>query len=223
MGVSNRFDPDAAIDQVALYWLNLSGGNPPPLTIRVLGRDRDIKLDIAGGSQIPRVFDRTAPEQILTDLRESWRGVKRLLLAYDGSPLSCDFLDTVLSFLDPAIAVTLIDVAEPSAPGNATALEANEIVQLGLTRARELGREVEMLVATGDPGPQIVQAATDGKFDAIFMSLRGEYRKRDTMVMAPTTSYVLQHAPCRVILGFPPKSIKPQNEAATATATPENA
>jgi nucleotide-binding universal stress UspA family protein len=219
--VSNRFDPDAAIDQVALYWLNLAGGNPPPLTIRVLGRDRDIKLDIAGGSQIPRVFDRTGPEQILTDLRESWRGVKRLLLAYDGSPLSCDFLDTVLSFLDPAIAVTLIDVAESPAPGTAPS-DAKEVVQIGLTRAHELGRQVETLVASGDPGPQIVQAATDGKFDAIFMSLRGEYRKRDTMVMAPTTSYVLQHAPCRVILGFPPKSIKPQSESATAITMPEN-
>jgi amino acid transporter/nucleotide-binding universal stress UspA family protein len=220
MGVSNRFDPDAAIDQVALYWLNLSGGNPPPLTIRVLGRDRDIKLDISGGSQIPRMFDRTGPEQILTDLRESWRGVKRLLLAYDGSPLSCDFLDTVLSFLDPAIAVTLIDVAETPAPGT-PASDPNEVVQVGLTRALELGRQVETLVASGDPGPQIVQAATDGKFDAIFMSLRGEYRKRDTMVMAPTTTYVLQHAPCRVILGFPPKSIKAPAEAATAITLPE--
>ena len=40
------------------------------------------------------------------------------------------------------------------------------------------------------------------------MSLRGDYRKRDTMVMAPTVSHVLQHAPCRVVLGFPPQSMR---------------
>ena len=50
--------------------------------------------------------------QLLAELRKSWHGVERLLLAYDGSPLSADFLDTVVSFLDPAIAVTLLDVAE---------------------------------------------------------------------------------------------------------------
>ena len=48
----------------------------------------------------------------LAELRESWHGVGKLLLAYDGSSLSADFLDTVLSFIDPAVAVTLIDVDE---------------------------------------------------------------------------------------------------------------
>ena len=41
------------------------------------------------------------------------------------------------------------------------------------------------------------------------MSLRGEYRALDTIVMATNTRYVLQNAPCRVILGFAPKSIVP--------------
>ena len=40
------------------------------------------------------------------------------------------------------------------------------------------------------------------------MSLRGEYRALDTIVMATNTRYVLQNAPCRVILGFAPKSIQ---------------
>ncbi|HEY2155230.1 MAG TPA: universal stress protein, partial [Isosphaeraceae bacterium] len=101
--------------------------------------------------------------------------------------------------------------------------ESREIVARGIERALELGRSVDALVAAGDPGPAIVQAAADGKFDAIFMSLRGEYRKRDTMVMAPTTSYVLAHAPCRVILGFPPKTIKPAGEAVGARAEGETA
>jgi amino acid transporter/nucleotide-binding universal stress UspA family protein len=221
MGVSNRLDPDALIDQVALYWVNLFRGAPGPLTIRVLGRDRDIQLDVGGGSQIPRMANRgTDLDRTLSDLRESWRGIKRLLLAYDGSPLSVDFLDTVLSFLDPAVAVTLIDVAEGALPGTKPEDVAHDVITAGIARARELGRSVESLVAEGDPGPQIVKVATEGNFDAIFMSLRGEYRKRDTMVMAPTTSYVLQHAPCRVILGFPPKSIKPQGDGTFSATLP---
>jgi amino acid transporter len=224
MGASNRFEPDAVLDQVALYWLNLWKGHPAPLTIRVLGKDRDTRLDIAGGSQIPRARDlELTRAHVLAELRESWRGVKRLLLAYDGSPLSADFLDTVLSFLDPEITVTLIDVAEGAAEGDGAPDESREIVARGIERALELGRSVDAVVAAGDPGPAIVKAATEGNFDAIFMSLRGEYRKRDTMVLAPTTSYVLAHAPCRVILGFPPKTIKPAGEAVGARAEGETA
>ena len=61
---------------------------PEPLSIRVLGKDRDVRLDIAGGSQIPKP-GAAAPEsaQLLAELRKSWHGVERLLLAYDGSPL----------------------------------------------------------------------------------------------------------------------------------------
>ncbi len=224
MGASNRFEPDAVLDQVALYWMNICHGRPEPLTIRVLGKDRDTKHDIAGGSTIPRYRPADeSPLQVLSDLRESWRGVKRLLLAYDGSPLSADFLDTVLSFLDPAVAVTLMDVAEDAPADEGVPNAAREVVAMGVVRARELGRDVDTRIAAGDPGPAIVKAATEGNFDAIFMSLRGEYRKRDTMVMAPTTSYVLQHAPCRVILGFPPKSIRPAGEPAGVRTEGETA
>jgi amino acid transporter/nucleotide-binding universal stress UspA family protein len=211
MGLSNKFDPEVQLDQVALYWLNVCEAEPAPLTIRVLGKDRDVRLDVAGGSRIPKYAERGAETAaILAELRASWHGVEKLLLAYDGSPLSVDFLDTVLSYLDPAIGVTLIDVAEPrpGAPVTASAeAEAREILERGVERARELGREVESLVVVGDPGPQIVRIAQEGKYDAIFLSLRGDYRARDTIVTATTTRYILEHAPCRVNLGFAPKTI----------------
>jgi amino acid transporter len=213
MGLSNKYDPNDQLDQVALYWLNMSKtkGSPPPLTVRVAGKDRDVRLDIAGGSQIPRGVGggerAAAAARTLAELRASWRGVGRLLLAYDGSSLSADFLDTVLSFLDPGIAVTLVDVSERGDAGEGEA-EARETVRVGVERARELGREADALVARGEPGPAIVRIAQEGRYDAIFMSLRGEYRALDTIVMATNTRYVLQHAPCRVILGFAPKSIQ---------------
>ena len=118
MGPSNKFRPEDQLDAVALYWLNVCGAKPEPLSIRVLGKERDVRLDIAGGSQIPKPGAAVAESaRHLADLRKSWHGVEKLLLAYDGSPLSADFLDTVMSFLDPAIEVTLIDVAEEDPDG----------------------------------------------------------------------------------------------------------
>ena len=75
----------------------------------------------------------------------------------------------------------------------------------------------------GDPGPLIVRTALEGQYDAIFLSLRGDYRARDTVVTATTTRYVLEHAPCRVILGFAPKTIAQPGATATATPVPEAA
>jgi nucleotide-binding universal stress UspA family protein len=81
------------------------------------------------------------------------------------------------------------------------------MLERGLERARALGREVHCRIARGEAGREIVRAAVEGKFDAIFMSLRGVYRRGDTTAFASNTRYVLEHAPCRVILGFAPKSI----------------
>jgi nucleotide-binding universal stress UspA family protein len=212
MGMSNKFNPEDQLDQIALYWLNVCGAKPLPLSIRVLGRERDVRLDIAGGSQIPRPGAAGSSEsaKLLADLRRGWHGVERLLLAYDGSPLSADFLDTVMSFLDPAIQVTLLNVFEEDASddeGVASEDEALQIVERGALRAGELGRQITYKVARGEAGKEIVREAVEGKFDAIFMSLRGVYRRGDTTAFASNTRFVLENAPCRVILGFAPKSI----------------
>jgi amino acid transporter/nucleotide-binding universal stress UspA family protein len=217
MGPSNKYRPEDQLDLVALYWFNVCGAKPEPLSIRVLGKDRDARLDIAGGSQIPKAGAGSAESaRILAELRKGWHGVERLLLAYDGSPLSADFLDTVMSFLDPAISVTLIDVVEDdsSEEGIDGTEQAKDIVERGVERARELGRTVEWRMSHGEAGPEIVRAAVEGKFDAIFMSLRGVYRRGDTTAFASNTRYVLENAPCRVILGFAPKSIPAPNGTA---------
>ena len=113
MGPSNKYRPEDQLEQVALYWLNVCGTKPEPLSIRVLGKDRDVRLDIAGGSQIPKTGAAAAETaqdpgrapQELARRRAPASGLRR-------QPLAADFLDTVMSFLDPAIEVTLIDVAE---------------------------------------------------------------------------------------------------------------
>ena len=215
MGPSNKYRPEDQLDLVALYWMKVCDAKPEPLSIRVLGKDRDVRLDIAGGSQIPKAGAAAAETaHLLAELRKSWHGVERLLLAYDGSPLSADFLDTVVSFLDPAVSITLLDVAEEDVGpqrGSTRPRKPSMVVQRGAERARALGRHVEWRVARGEAGPEIVRTAVDGKFDAIFMSLRGVYRRGDTTAFASNTRYVLEHAPCRVILGFAPKSIPAQS------------
>ncbi len=221
MGMSNKFNPEDQLDQVALYWLNICGAKAEPLTIRVLGQDRDARLDIAGGSRIPRPGAMAAEAaQLLADLRRGWRGVARLLLAYDGSPLSADFLDTVMSFLDPAIDVTLFHVAETDGSDGGEVeieVEGRRLLERGADRARELGRRVTFKQTHGEAGEEIVREAVEGKFDAIFMSLRGVYRRGDTSAFASNTRHVLENAPCRVILGFAPKSIPaPAPEGAEA-------
>ena len=48
----------------------------------------------------------------------------------------------------------------------------------GVERARALGRNVTYKVARGQAGQEIVRAAIEGQFDAIFMSLRGRLPAR---------------------------------------------
>src|SRR4029079_15205121 len=48
MGASNKYAADVQLDQVALYWMNLNAGESRPLTVRLLSRDRDVYLDLAG-------------------------------------------------------------------------------------------------------------------------------------------------------------------------------
>ncbi len=217
MGASNKFEPHDQLDQIALYWFNVCGSKPSPLTIRVMGQGIDNRMDIAGGSRIPAIGGRDLESvRTLAELRSSWRGVEKLLLAYDGSSLSADFLDTVISFLDPTVHVTLVAIEENESTDDESE-PMEDVIRKGVERAHELGRRVDSLVMRGEAGPRLVQAALDGKHDAIFMSLRGEYRALDTMVLAATTRYVLQHAPCRVVLGFAPKSIQPQRGSVAST------
>ena len=75
--------------------------------------------------------------------------------------MSADFLDTVISFLDPAVAVTLIDVAEEDSASTTGIDPAEEAKRgrssAGVERARALGRHVDWRVARGEAGPEIVR------------------------------------------------------------------
>lgn len=58
LGASNKHTADEQLEQMAFYWISLHGGNPAPFTVRILTRDRDMYLDLAGGNRIPKISER---------------------------------------------------------------------------------------------------------------------------------------------------------------------
>ena len=58
MGASNKWTADEQLEQIAFFWISLHHGQTAPLTVRILSRDRDMYLDLAGGNRIPKVSER---------------------------------------------------------------------------------------------------------------------------------------------------------------------
>ena len=83
MGASNKYTADEQLEQIAFYWINLHDGQPAPLTVRILSRDRDVYLDLGGGNRIPKISERQA--RSVAELRAAGVGVDRVLLLHDGS------------------------------------------------------------------------------------------------------------------------------------------
>src|SRR5262249_4907006 len=77
MGASNKYTADEQLEQAAFYWINLHGGQPAPLTVRILSRDRDLYFDLAGGNRIPKISERRA--RSVAELRAAGVGVDRVL------------------------------------------------------------------------------------------------------------------------------------------------
>src|SRR5436853_4189540 len=115
MGASNKYTADDQLEQIAFYWINMHDGQPAPLTVRILGRDRDVHLDLGGGNRIPKISERRAKS--VAELRAAGVGVDRVLLAHYGDTHSGDLFDAVLTMLDDKVALTLAPI-EPRTPSN---------------------------------------------------------------------------------------------------------
>ena len=62
LGASNLYTAEEQLDQISLYWINLNEGQQAPLSIHILSHNRDVYLDLGGGSRIPK-SGRTAGAQ----------------------------------------------------------------------------------------------------------------------------------------------------------------
>ena len=209
MGQSNKYRPEDQLDQVANLLVQRLGATPEPLSIRVLAKDRDVRLDIAGGSQIPKVGCCRAetahplrPSQELARGRAVPPGLRRQSSEHRFSRHGRQLPRP--GGLDHPTGRRRGRSDRTVRPDRRSQARSSSAAPSG---QRALGRHVEWRVARGEAGPGNRPDRGRRQFDAIFMSLRGVYRRGDTTAFASNTRYVLEHAPCRVILGFAPKSI----------------
>src|SRR5262249_9910958 len=158
---SNKDSADEQLEQIAFYWISLHGGTPPPLTVRVLSKDRDMYLDLGGGNRIPKISERRA--RTVAELRAAGVGVDRVLLVHAGSPSCSDLFQAVLTMLDPQVVLSIAPVV---APGQEP-LNGHNLVHQDQERAKQLGRELSVIQLTKDSGEEIVQQASTGQFDLI--------------------------------------------------------
>lgn len=192
MGASNKYPADLQLDQVALYWMNINAGESRPLTVRLLSRDRDVYLDLAGGNRIPHITERQA--RTVAELRAAGVGVDRVLLVHDGSRAGSDLFRSVLTMLDTQVALTIAYIPGPDA--------APTVLRTDHEKASNLGREVAIHPLPADFGAELVQLARESEVDLLILpkpTPSGNGKGPDS-----ETDYVLRHAPCPVFLAMPP-------------------
>jgi amino acid transporter/nucleotide-binding universal stress UspA family protein len=198
MGASNKYTADEQLEQIAFYWINMHEGQPAPLTVRILGRNRDVHLDLGGGNRIPRISERKA--RSVAELRAAGIGVDRVLLVHDGSPAASDLFQAVLTLLDPQVALGFVTYA----PGTRPQGNGSTIIYHDQERAKQLGRELEILQVGAERGPEIVQLAWQGKYDLIVLPLPEELPEGPNQFLDKDSQYILRHAHCRVFLAAVP-------------------
>ena len=198
VGVSNKNTADEQLDQIALYWFNLCEGNPKPLTVRIVSRDREVHLDLAGGNRIPKISERQA--RSVAELRAAGVGVSRVLLVHDGTSGSHDLFQSVLTMLDPQVTLGLAVV--PAAGSRAEEVEL--AIRSDESRAKQLGRELTIAVVGGEPGPEIARMAREGQYDLVVAPLPEQLIDALSRAKYPWLDYLLEHAHCPVSLTAPP-------------------
>lgn len=209
VGASNQYTADEQLEQIAFYWINMHDGQSVPLTVRILGRDRDVLFDLAGGNRIPKISDRKA--RSVAELRAAGVGVDRVLLAHDGSPENSDLYQSVLTMLDPQVALGLLPVIPPGTD----CYNDPALVYQDQVRAKQLGRALEVHPApAGDPASEIVRLAREAKYDLIILSVRP--MTRSDAKPAVDVDYVLRNAPCVVFQASP--AVIPQEPEANPPA-----
>jgi amino acid transporter/nucleotide-binding universal stress UspA family protein len=199
VGVSNKNTADEQLDQLAFYWFNLCEGAPTPLTVRILSRDREVHLDLAGGNRIPKISERQAKS--VAELRAAGVGVRRLLMAHDGTPTSHDLFQNILTMLDPKVMLQVAIV--PSEKSGAP--EARKNIDLDQQWAKRLGRDIDVVELVGEAGQEIVRMAREDHYDLIAVAFPDPWSEatRDRRAV-PWLGHVLEHAACPVFVAVPP-------------------
>jgi nucleotide-binding universal stress UspA family protein len=196
LGVSNIYNADDQIEQIAFYWISLFGGDPAPLTVRLLSQSRDLYFDLAGGNRIPKIGERQA--RSVAELREAGVGVSHVLVVHYGSSASSDLFTAALTMLDPLVAFSVVRVSLETGEASET-----DWLDIDLQRAKQLNREVEVhSLPDGDPNEQIVELARRLDCGLVVM---GQVEKSDVPGgQGLDFQRIARNAPCSVCLVAPP-------------------
>ncbi len=157
VGASGKYSPEQQFDQLSLYWINLHQGRPKPLTIRVIGINRDVHLDLAGGNRIPTIAEQRA--RSVAVLRAAGIGVSRVLLLHDGTPAAGDLFQSLLTMLDQDV---VLDVF-PTVLSNTV----ERTITDDLAQAHTLGRTSKLLQPAEACGDSLLSAVLEGHYDAV--------------------------------------------------------
>jgi hypothetical protein len=198
MGASNRFTADEQLETISFLWISVHGGHPKPLTVRILNRERDMSVDLAGGNRIPKISERKARN--VAELRAAGHGVDRVLLTHDGTAMNSDLFQGVLTMLDANVALGVVPLIDPRQTNG----QGLSLVRQDQERAIELGREVHLEDAGDGSGAEIVRLAQSGRYDLIVIALTPETPRGPGTIVDERVSYVLKHAHCRVFLAAAP-------------------
>jgi amino acid transporter/nucleotide-binding universal stress UspA family protein len=198
MGASNKYTADEQLEQIAFYWISMHQGTPAPLTVRVVGADRDMALDLGGGNRIPKISERRARN--VAELRAAGVGIDRVLMLHDGTPGSSDLFQEVLTLLDPQVFLALA----PVAPEGEEKVPGANLIPHDQERARQLGREVKLVKLGGGSGEEVVRVAKEGQYDLIILGLPAEPPAGQNGRVDARALYVMDHAHCRVFLAAAP-------------------
>jgi amino acid transporter len=198
VGASNIYTADEQGSQIAFYWISLHDGEPAPLTVHIISRDRDVALDLGGGNRIPKISERRA--RTVAELRAAGVGVERVLMLHDGTPASSDLFQSILTMLDPQVALALVPVVSA---GDEALGDPNQIHQ-DRERCRQLGRELPVHEINGDVGAGVVRLAREERYGLIVVPLPADMPARPHRPLDDRSAYILQHAHCPVFLAGAP-------------------
>jgi hypothetical protein len=191
VGASERINPGQQLDQMALYWNILNGGQTAPLTIRIVTGNRDVWLDLAGGSRVPRAVERAA--RSIGDLRASGSGVDRVLLLHDGTQQSSDLFKSLLTMLDPHVIFEVVP----------TTIAKNDRLINDIEEARHLRREATTVALAPNAGfaNELIRIIQKGGIDVTVarMSL-ATFHSGNGETISLWTDKVLQHTNCQILL-----------------------
>ena len=135
--------------------------------------------------------------------------MKRILVAYDGSPSSAKAFSLGIELRDKYDAeLMVLAVARP--PDFGTEVETEAVIENSKKHCHDILKPLHAVLAsakvptrfevvTGHPGEQIVRHAEGWKADLIVVGHRG-HTFLDRLLLGSVAGHVINHAPCAVLV-----------------------